>query len=161
MQPRALFLAGLVAAASGCTNTERTEPYQPVANVRELMLTILEPAAEQYWDAVGFIDDQQMGSYDIRPTSDEDWELVRNAAYVVAESGNLLMMEGRAVDNRAWMSMSQSMIEVGRKAIAAAEARDEQGVFDAGAEVYYSCTACHSAYAVEAVRPNVIPPQDR
>jgi hypothetical protein len=43
---------------------------------------------------------------------------------------------------------------VGRKAIEAAEARDEMGVFDVGAELYAVCTACHATYEVEVLRPN-------
>jgi hypothetical protein len=141
----------------GCAaEPDSPSPYRPVADVQQLMLTVVEPAAEVYWDAVGWIIDAS-GTQEIRPTTDEEWEAVRNAAYVVAESGNLLMMEGRAVDDGAWIAMSQSLIEVARTAIAAAEARDEAAVFDAGAEIYYACTACHGAYALETLRPNVIP----
>ena len=39
-------------------------------------------------------------------------------------------------------------------AIAAAESHDSQGVFDAGAEVYAVCSACHAAYALQTLRPN-------
>ncbi len=46
------------------------------------------------------------------------------------------------------------MTEAARQAIEAATARNESGVFDAGAELYYTCTACHSQYAVETLRPN-------
>lgn len=145
----------IAALLTGCTTTDASQGYQPVADVQELMLTILEPAAESYWDAVGWIDELS-GTTEIRPSTSEEWDAVRNAAFVVAESGNLLMMDGRAMDRGAWMSMSQAMIDVGRRAIAAAEARDEAGVFDIGAEIYYACTACHSAYAIETLRPNVI-----
>jgi len=73
---------------------------------------------------------------------------------VIAESGNLLMMGSRALDQTGWIGMSQAMVEVGRTAIEAAEARDEAAVFDAGAEVYYVCTACHAAYALGTLRPS-------
>jgi hypothetical protein len=143
-------------ALSGCAPADAPEaPFVVVADVPQLMLSILEPAAEQYWDAVGWIDDIETGTTEIRPSSPEQWDAIRNAAFVVAESGNLLMMDGRAVDDGAWISMSRSMIDVARTAITAAEARDEAAVFDAGAEIYYTCTACHSAYAVDILRPNV------
>ena len=127
-----------------------------VADVQELMATVVEPAAEVYWDAVGWIIDAS-GTTEIRPGSPEEWEAVRNAAFVIAESGNLLMMEGRAVDQDAWIALSRSLIDTGRRAIEAAEARDEQAVFDMGAEVYYVCTACHATYALETLRPNARP----
>lgn len=128
-------------------------PYRPVASVQELMLAVVEPAAETYWDAVGWIVDAQ-GTQEIRPSSEEEWEAVRNAAYVVAESGNLLMMEGRAVDNQTWISLSQAMIATAERAIQAAESRDEAAVFTIGGDLYETCTACHSAYALETLRPN-------
>ena len=136
---------------SGCVAEE--EPYSVVANIPDLMSAILDPAADTYWDAVGWIVDAS-GTTEIRPGSPEEWETVRNAAYVVAESGNLLMMQGRAVDEDAWRAFSQAMVNVGRKAIEAAEARDEMGVFDVGAEIYAVCTGCHATYAVEVLRPN-------
>ena len=112
----------------------------------------MDPAADVYWDAVGWIIDAS-GTTEIRPESPEEWEAVRNAAYQVAESGNLMMMKSRAVDEPEWTAFSQALISVGRRAIEAAEARDEQGVFDVGAEIYAVCTGCHATYAVETLRP--------
>jgi cytochrome c556 len=149
----ALLLAALL---GGCRDASPT-PYRLVADVQQLMLFILEPAAEVYWDAVGTILDQETGTLEITPQDDEEWEQVASAAYMVAESGNLLMMQGRAMDDQAWISMSQALVETGRRAIAAAESKDPPAVFDAGAEIYYACTACHAAYAVETLRPNIIP----
>ena len=40
------------------------------------------------------------------------------------------------------------------QAIRAAEAHNEQGVFDVGAEVYEVCTSCHAKYAAELTPPN-------
>jgi hypothetical protein len=118
------------------------------------MATVIEPAAEIYWDAVGTIVDQK-GTIEIAPQSAEEWDAVRNAAFIVAESGNLLMMPTRARDAGDWMTMSQQMIEAGQRAIQAAEARNKAAVFDVGAEVYDACTNCHARYAVELQRPNV------
>ncbi len=130
-----------------------TSRYDLVADVPTMMNGILEPAAETYWDAVGTIIDFD-GIHEFRPETDEEWEQVRHAAYVLAESGNLLMMDGRAIDRSAWMGFSQDMIDVGRVAIAAAESRDFDRVFDAGAEVYAVCSACHASYALETLRPS-------
>ena len=137
---------------SGCMAAE--EPYTPVANLQELMATVVDPAADFYWDAVGWIIDAS-GTEEIRPQSPEEWDLVRNAAFVVAESGNLMMMQGRTIDEEAFVAFAQAMVTVGQRAIEAAEARDEIGVFDVGAEMYAVCTACHATYALETLRPNV------
>ena len=104
-------------------------------------------------DRVGWIIDET-GEHEIAPANPEEWEAVRNAAFVIAESGNLLMMDSRALDQTSWIAMSKAMVQVGRIAIEAAETRDKNAVFDAGAEVYYVCTACHATYALDTLRPN-------
>ncbi len=155
MRTRRYFPLAVLILLSGCTSDASegsSVPFTTVADTQQLMASILDPAAEVYWDAVGWIIDAS-GTTEIRPGSLEEWEAVRNAAFMIAESGNLLMMDGRAVDEGAWMGMSQSMIDVGRRAIEAAEARDEQGVFDMGAEIYFACTNCHAVYAVQTLNP--------
>ena len=147
-----IALFGVVFLAA-CSSSPSAPPYRPVADVKQLMATVVEPAAEVYWDAVGTIIDQN-GTIEIEPQSVEEWDAVRNAAYVVAESGNLLMMPSRAKDAGDWMTMSQQMIDVGQRAIKAAEARNKTAVFDVGADVYDACTNCHAKYAVELQRPN-------
>jgi hypothetical protein len=144
-----LFLLGCGADTAGDASPE----YDLVTDVQGLMASIVEPAADVYWDAVGTIMDED-GVHDFRPETDEEWEAVRHAAFVVAESGNLLMMEGRAVDRGPWMGFSRDLVRVGRQAIAAAEARDPDAVFEAGGEVYLVCSECHASYAIETLRPN-------
>jgi hypothetical protein len=117
------------------------------------MARVLEPAADVYWEAVGTIEDST-GVKALYPRTAEQWDAVRNSAYVVAEAGNLLMMPPRARDQGEWMTLSLGMIKAGQRAIQAAEARDTAAVFNAGAEVYDTCTACHSRYAIAQVRPN-------
>jgi hypothetical protein len=117
------------------------------------MAHVLEPNAQVYWRAVGWIIDFE-GEHELRPETEEEWLAVENAAFVVAEAGNLLMMDGRALDDGPWMTMSQSLIDIGRRAIEVAEARDEQAVFDVGAEMYFVCTQCHATYALETLRPS-------
>ncbi len=128
-------------------------PFTPVADVQELMVSVLEPAAEAYWDAVGAVIDEN-GVVEFAPSTTEEWDALRNAAFVIAESGNLLMMQGRALDQGPWADMSKDMIDAGRRALAAAEVRNEAAVFDAGAEVYYACRDCHATYAIETLRPS-------
>ncbi len=152
IQRRVALLATAVLIA-GCTSEPATEPYTAVADVQQLMLSVLEPAAEVYWDAVGTIIDRY-GTIEIRPETDAEWEAVTNAAYVMAETGNLLMMPERALDDGSWVAMSRAMVEIGREAIAAAEARNTEAVFTVGGDVYQVCTDCHATYALETLRPN-------
>lgn len=139
----------LLGLALGC---RPSPPMLPVADVKLLMQTVIEPAAEHYWDAVGSVTDGR-GTVAFGPQSAEEWNNLKNAAYVVAESGNLLMMEGRIRDRGQWVQMARAMIESGRQAIAAAEKRDTALVFSAGGALYETCSACHAAYATPLSRP--------
>ena len=142
------MFAGL---AAGCSPTP--PPLRHVADVKQLMRSVTEPAADLYWDGVGTIIDQS-GVTEIKPEIDEDWDALVNSAYVIAESGNLLMLGTRPKDGGEWMQMSRALVDVGEKAIRAAERHDTKAVFDVGAEVYDVCTSCHAKYATEIVRPN-------
>ncbi len=148
---RLLVIVGFI-LSSGC-GAPAPPPYRPVADLKQLMTAVLEPAAEVYWDAVGTIVDEK-GAVDFAPQTVEEWDAVRNSAFVIAESGNLLMMGSRAKDGGDWMKMSQALIVAGQRAINAAEARNTTAVFDVGADVYETCTKCHAKYAVELLRPN-------
>ncbi len=149
-----LFTLPLLALpiVAGCTGEAPERPV-PVADMQELMVSVLEPAAEAYWDGVGEVL-TEAGVHQFRPLTEEDWTSLRNAAFVLAESGNLMMMDGRARDRGDWMDHSRTMVEAGRLALDAVDRRNPDAVFDAGAEVYYACRDCHARYAVETLRPS-------
>jgi hypothetical protein len=140
-----------LALCLGCSNAPPAPPYRPVADVKAIMVNIMEPAADAYWDTVGTVIDVE-GEHQIAPQTQEDWDTARNHAYVFTEAGNLLMMPTRARDNSEWMQLAQALIDSGQNAIRAAEARDTTAVFNAGAEVYEACTNCHTKYSPEIVR---------
>lgn len=155
--PRWAVLLAASAAIPACApDASDSPPFDAVADGRQIMVSVIEPAAEVYWDAVGVVMDLE-GTHEIEPRSDEEWEAVENAAWVLAESGNLLLMEDRAQGREHWIAMSRAMIEVGRRAVDAAVAKDPQAVFDMGAEVYFVCVGCHAAYATETIRPSDMP----
>jgi hypothetical protein len=155
MKTRQWFGALTVLAVTACSRAEEEQAstYRPVGDMAQLMAGVVEPAAEVIWDAVGVIVDAE-GEHHLAPQTDEEWLAVRSAAYTIAESGNLLMMPGRALDQGAWVTMSQELIAMGERAIEAADARNLDAVFDVGAEIYYVCTNCHGTYAIETLRPN-------
>lgn len=144
------LLGGVLVGA--CADSADAPPFVAAADSRQLMLSVLEPAAEVYWDAVGFIWDME-GTYEIEPRTAEEWEAVENAAWVLAESGNLLLL-GERVQGDHWVAMSRSMIDIGLRAVEAAQARDADRVFEVGGDVYLVCTGCHAVYATQTLRPN-------
>ena len=153
--PRILCTVFALALLSGCDSGGNPTPpsvpdpaptYRPVANVKQTMEWILDPAADAIWDSAGFIITAE-GETDLSPTTDEGWEHARNGAAVVAETGNLLMMPGRAA-GPAWVAYSQELTAAAEVAIGAAEARDADALFDAGGRVYEACRACHDQFMV-------------
>ena len=150
---RRLLLLLVSLAVGGCNSTPSPPPFHPVADVKQLMAMVIEPAAEVYWDAVGTVIDVS-GRTQIEPQTTEEWDAVRNSAYVLTESGNLLMMRTGSNGGDEWMQLSRTMIDIGQKAIKAAEAHDTKAVFDVGAELYDACTFCHAKYAPETQRPS-------
>jgi cytochrome c2 len=58
----------------------------------------------------------------------------------------MLALPGRAEDNDAWIIYSQGLSEAGVLAMEAAAAQDKEAFFQAGAQLYSVCTACHQAY---------------
>ena len=153
MKTPGLIYALTLLALPGCTDAPEPPPFAAVADSRQLMLSVIEPAAEVYWDAVGVIMDEE-GTHHIEPAGAAEWEAVENAAIVLAESGNLLLLEDRAQGRDHWRTMSRAMIEIGRRAVEAARARDPEAVFEVGGEVYLVCTGCHAVYAAETLRPS-------
>jgi len=140
------FGLAVVVLAVGCTGTEEP-PFKPMATVKDLMQSVVDPAADIVWDAVGTVVSEK-GIEEWAPETDEEWARVRGASMILMESGNLLMMGDRARDNAAWMRMAQGLVDAGARALEATEARDPEAVFDIGEEVYNSCNSCHNLYWV-------------
>ncbi|MBV1932153.1 MAG: hypothetical protein KUG71_10615 [Porticoccaceae bacterium] len=120
-------------------------PFTPAGDVKYTMQWVLDPAADHIWDSAGTII-TAAGSRELAPTTDEGWLAVQHSAAVVAETGNLLMMPGRARDDGDWRDISLGLVAAGLSAQAAAEAHDSDALFDAGGQIYRVCTSCHSAY---------------
>ncbi len=123
-------------------------PFKPRATVKELMISIVDPAADVYWDAVGTVISEE-GVDEWYPKTDEEWATVRRSAVTLMESGNLLMIGGRARDQGPWMDLSRAMIDAGAAALAAAESKDPEAVFAVGEEVYLACDRCHGLYWID------------
>src|SRR5215475_4565513 len=91
-----LFVAAAVAQAPS---------FQPVGSISELMISIIYPTS----DSLFYIERTP-------PKNEVEWNAIRNQALTLAESGNLLMLEGRAKDQKDWIKDSKMLVEVGRAA---------------------------------------------
>jgi hypothetical protein len=139
------YFAAAALALSACASGNQPPPSQTVADTGVLMESVIEPNADVIWLSVGTIV-TAAGEEHIRPQTEEEWTKVRNAAVAVSEAGNLLMMVPRARDGDEWMRLSKAMVDTGAVAIKAAEAKDPDAMFEAGAQIYAVCSNCHAKY---------------
>jgi hypothetical protein len=142
-----IIAALLLATACGQEPPPPETPYQPVTDIHHTMELILDPATDVIWDSAGTIITAE-GEQELAPTTDEGWHKVEQAAAVVAESGNLLMMPGRSLGDD-WVRYSGDLVEAGKLALQAAQDQDNDALFDAGGRMYQVCLACHNQYWVE------------
>tara|TARA_B110000858_G_scaffold194218_1_gene248192 strand:+ start:43415 stop:43939 length:525 start_codon:yes stop_codon:yes gene_type:complete len=145
-----LLISGLLAACSAPEETATADTsdapnYNTTLNVQEVMALVLEPASDILWDSGGWVLDAS-GYEELYPTTDEGWDYVRAQAAITVEAGNMLALPGRAEDNDAWMIYAEGLSEAGILAMEAAAAQNEEDFFQAGAQLYSVCTACHQAY---------------
>jgi hypothetical protein len=146
----ALFIGGIgfiIATARSARDVAAAEAVvlKPVASVKQIMKGIVGPSAAVVFTSVAFTT-TVAGVEETAPRNDDEWEAVTNSAMALAEAGNLLMMDGRAVDNQEWIRMSQAMIDAARVAVKATEAKSTEGVLASGDAINVSCDNCHRRY---------------
>ncbi len=112
--------------------------YQPVGTVLQLMKAMVIPSSDVIFKI----------SADA-PKNEKDWAVIQNNALILAESGNLLMMQGRAKDNGEWMKDSKALIDAGAAAFKAANAKDADKLNDISDDILTSCENCHKKYKPE------------
>lgn len=128
----ALVMAVCVLVVS--TAAQQSAP-RAVATVKQLHETLITPFSDALFDA------------EPETLKDErSWAAVRNNALILAESGNLLMLSGRAKDNGAWMTLSRALVDAAAAAAAAADARKAAGVTQAADRIVATCEGCHQPY---------------
>jgi hypothetical protein len=145
---RLAILSVLLLPLSGCARQEplpEPPPFKPVASNLDIMESLIGHMASDIFMSVGTIIDEQ-GEHEIRPENDEAWAEVRFAAMGLAETGNLLMFESRAMDQGDWMTFAAQLVDRSVDAARAAEARDPEALLDAGGRLYEVCQACHMKY---------------
>ena len=148
-----LFISGIgfvIAAARTSREAPTTAAAEaptpvPVATVKQVMSGITGPAAAAVYSAVGTVVNLD-GVKETAPQNDEEWAALASQAAALVESGNLLLMGNRVIDNGEWVTITRTMIEKGQLAIKAAEAHDKEGILDAGSAINETCDACHAKY---------------
>lgn len=147
----ALFVSGVGFVIAGAKAMQAT-PVQaaaptvvPVATVKQIMDGIVMPGANAIWESVSTIVDAK-GIQEHRPETDAEWQAVGDSAAALIESANLLMLGSRVVDHGDWVKMATAMADAAKRALAAAEAKDTDGILAAGEVINETCDACHARY---------------
>jgi cytochrome c556 len=123
--------------------------FQPVGTISELMTDIIYPQSDELF-------------YVMRtpPETDYDWSLLRRSALTLAESGNLLMIDGRSVrregeegeegqeDGReaGWLAAASLLVATARTAYEATKVQDLEAIVALSPELERSCRSCHEQY---------------
>jgi hypothetical protein len=138
---RALAISVAVAAALSQAASTRP-PTRNVGTMSDLMVKIIYPAS----DALFYIESRT-------PKTDAEWTVIEGQALMVAESANLLMMPGRARDQKQWMVDAKLMLDAGADAYAAAKKKDVAAIAALSERLMESCTQCHKNYRPGYGRP--------
>ena len=131
-----------VAAALAQTASGNHPPTRNVGSMSDLMVKIIYPAS----DALFYIESRT-------PKTDAEWTALEGQALMVAESANLLMMPGRARDQKQWMADARLMLDAGADALKFAKAKNVDGIVGLSDRLYESCTSCHKHYRPDYGKP--------
>jgi cytochrome c556 len=170
----------LSAAIAACSSRPGDAPrssalwgdVKPVVSVKELMKYMIDPVADNIFNAVGSRVTRE-GVVDIEPKSEEDWDKIRVGAISLAEAADLLKIRRpftppgqdndvagpNAVELSAaqitakverdpveWNARIQAMRNVALEALDVAKRKDVAELWDVGENLDKACEACHRSY---------------
>ncbi len=166
--------------AAACRQPESPPAAAPVfsttSTVKEIMTAIVDPAADAIWASVATIV-TATSREERQPRTDEEWAALRRYAIQLLEAPNLLQMdrgiaapgetledglglapaaiEALVREERAtWNQYAQDLHAATLPALEAIDAKNPQGILDAGDGIYRACEACHMRFWY----PGLIPP---
>jgi hypothetical protein len=171
-----LFANGCVESPSGepgtSTSSAANVPSLPVMTVNQLMHAILFPLGNAVFFAQS--EDPEALPRDPQPSSSPNpltglyggWQAVENSALGLAESAELLLIEGRTCSNGEVVNVADAdwirfVDDFRAQSVAAYEAaltKDQDAMVDASGRLSESCLACHRVYRREPTRGD---PKDR
>ena len=142
---RLLIFVVLAGCISAC---KPGPPIKAVATREEIMHHLVIPNAQLVWGAVGSTATIE-GVVEKQPKTDDEWFNIESAATTLMEAGNLLMMDGRAMNSGKWMDLARGLRESADTVRQAAKKHDSAALFDRGGDLFDSCQACHFTYRFE------------
>jgi len=144
----------------------------PLVSVKELMENMIDPIADNIFDAVWW-DNTAKGVVEHRPTTDEDWEKVKIGAITVAEGIELLKVPRPWTppgdvnnslgphppelsptqiqakldkDPVLWIAKIQALRNVTLEVLDIVKKKDAKALWQAGGDLDEACEGCHLEY---------------
>jgi hypothetical protein len=145
---------------------------KPVVSVKELMKDLIDPVADNIFNAVGSTLTRQ-GIVDVEPRTREDWDKIRIGAVSLAEGASLLEIRRpftpRGQENRStgpnavelsaaeiaakverdpveWNARIEALRNVALEALDVVRRKDVNELWDVGENLDKACEACHRSY---------------
>ncbi|HJZ76760.1 MAG TPA: hypothetical protein VKE51_33725 [Vicinamibacterales bacterium] len=167
--------------------TELWGDMKAVVSVKELMRDMLDPIADNIFDAVSIVDNRS-GTVEVGPKTDEDWERIRIGAVTLAEGAYLLKVPRlfappgdlnnstgpNAVelspdqitakvkaDPVEWNARIEALRNVGLEAMDIVRRRDVKELWDAADNLEQACEGCHRSYWYPGETPEFYGKLDR
>ena len=126
----AVVIAGLAAGGAAPQDVNKAAP-----TVKDVMTTMTVPASDAIFSAAS------------EPPKDEpQWVALRASAATLAESGRLLTTTGPAKEETEWLAMARAMVAEVEATLKAIDAKNLEGLAQAGDSLYVTCKACHDRY---------------
>jgi len=151
-----LFICGVGFVIAAARTSRTTAPSQssvapslvPVASIKQIMNGIVDPAAQRIYMSVG-TNSTKNGIETYGPKTDDDWAKLGNDAAAIIESGNLLLIGNRAIDNGDWIKMTHAMVDAAKGVLKATQDKKMDAVLSTGGDLNTSCDNCHDKYQRE------------
>lgn len=167
----AVVLCTILTACSASQPPAASSPeFRPTATIKDIMDAIIDPSADELWEAVATTVDAT-GIHEKFPQTDEEWKMVRRDAIRLLEGTNLLLIPGRHVamsgeksenpgielepeemevlinnDRETFYKLAHSLHDTVMVSLKAIEARDKDALLESGDEIDQACENCHVKY---------------
>ena len=137
---------GLSVAACGGGGSQSDEARMD--KVYQFMMEEMDPAADGIWLKSGWVLTEE-GEESLFPTTDEGWQEVADAADNLMAVNKKLQSEDYSGGDEEWVAIADGINVFAAQAKEAAQAQDEQELFDVGGDIYRVCRACHQRYIID------------
>jgi len=121
-----------------------TAPVLPAVSVNALMVALTDHSAHVIWDVA-----------ETRPQTDHEWLELEYHAIQLAGAGTLISLGGTGPADAGWARLpgwtrfAQDLTDGGVAALAAARARNVDGILAAGDDIVATCEGCHKEFKPE------------